>query len=101
MAVVVAIGAVIAAVVVIGGDEPATAAPISQVQASCGDWMDSASADAEPDDRWRTDMFAWMGARSGGTMMGSMMWQGSEEMGKACREWVSDERGETGATGLQ
>ena len=101
VAVLVAIGAVIAAVVVIGDDEPATAAKLAQVQASCGDWMDSASSEAGADDRWCADMFAWMDERSGGSMMGSKMWQGSEEMGKACRDWVSDERGETGATGPQ
>ncbi len=105
---VVAIGAIIATVVVIGGDEPATAAPLSQVKASCTNWMDSAS-DAKPDDQWCTDMFAWMGDHSAGSMMsdsdnsmmGNMMWQGSEQMGEACRAWVSDEQGETGGTGLQ
>lgn len=107
--VVIAVGAVIAAVVVIGGDEPATAASLSQVQASCNDWMNSPSADPESGDQWCSDMFSWMGDHSGGSMMrnpgdsmmDNMMWQNSNEMGDACREWVSDQRSETGDTGLQ
>lgn len=105
----VAVGAVIATVVVIGSDDPAEAAPLSQVQTSCKDWMDSPSADAETGDQWCSDMFAWMGehsegsmmGNSGGSMMDNMMWQGSGEMGKACHEWVSDQRSETGDMGLQ
>lgn len=108
-AVVLAVGAVMAAVVVIGGDEPADAASLSQVQESCNDWMNSPSADPESGDQWCTDMFAWMGDNSGGSMMGdsgdsmmdNMMWQSSNEMGDACRQWVSDQRSETGEAGLQ
>ncbi len=93
--------AVLAAVIVVGDDDPATAAPLSQVQQSCADWMDSGSASTSPDDQWCTDMFAWMDDHSGGSMMGSMMWQGSEEMGRACRDWVTDQHGETGPVGMQ
>lgn len=75
-----------------GGDESAqdTAAQVSQVQDSCRGWMTSAEADGLADDQWCTDMFAWMEGQSGGSMMGSMMWRGPEQMGAACRAWVED-----------
>jgi hypothetical protein len=101
LAAVVAVGAVIGTVIVVGDSEPSTAATLSQVQASCVDWMDSTPADTAPDEQWCTDMFAWMDGRSQGSMMGSMMWRGSAELGKACREWVSDEGGQGGDRGTQ
>lgn len=108
-AAVVALGAIIAAAIVIGGDEPVTAAPLSQVKASCTEWLGSTSAVAKPDDRWCTEMFAWMANRSGDSMMsepgdsamGNMVWHKPERMGRVCREWVSEERGENGSAGEQ
>ncbi|CAN5136983.1 hypothetical protein BH09ACT12_BH09ACT12_26080 [soil metagenome] len=106
---VVAVAAILAAVVVIGGEGPAAAAPLSQVKASCTDWMGSASTGVKPDDQWCNDMFAWMGDSGSGnsmmgdsdnSMMGNMMWQSSDQMGLACREWVSAERGQNGDTGV-
>jgi hypothetical protein len=96
----VGIGAAITVVVVTGDDE-ATAAPLSQVQASCGDWMSSAQSDGLSDDQWCTDMFAWMSDQSGGSMMGSMMWQGPEQMRKTCRDWAAEERADSDAAGPQ
>ena len=63
--------------------------------------MNSSQSGGESDDEWCTDVFTWMGDQSGGSMMGSMMWQGPEQMGKACREWVNQDRPETGASGQQ
>ena len=96
LAVVLAIGAVITGIVVSGS---ATEAERSQVQSSCGDWMDSSSADAQPDAQWCTDLLAWMGEQSGGSMMGTMMWQGSAKMGRACRAWAAEERADTAGSG--
>jgi hypothetical protein len=101
LSVVVGVGVAIVAVVVTGADESASAAQLSQVQASCGDWMNSSQRGSHSDDQWCTEMFRWMGDRSGGSMMGSTMWQGPEQMGKACREWVNQDRAETGASGQQ
>ena len=89
------------AVVVTGADESASAAQLSQVQASCGDWMNSSQSGSHSDDQWCTDMFTWMGDQSGGSMMGSTMWQGPEQMDKACRQWVNQDRAETEASGQQ
>lgn len=96
------IAAAICAVIVTRDDAPAgvsSAAQLSQVQASCGDWMVSSEADSQADGQWCTDMFAWMSDQSGGSMMGSMMWQGPEQLGKACQEWVSRDRADSGASG--
>jgi hypothetical protein len=95
--VVIGVGAAITWVVVAGDDELASAAELSQVQASCGDWLHSLEGDSQADDQWCTDMFAWMSDQSGG----SMMWQGPERMGETCREWVARDRAETGAAGPQ
>ena len=99
--VVVGVGAAVVGLVVNGDDEPASAGELSHVQASCGDWVNSSQGGGQSDDQWCTDMFTWMGDQSGGSMMGSMMWQGPEQMGQACREWVSQDRVETGASGEQ
>jgi hypothetical protein len=101
MFLVVGTGAAITLAVVSGDDQPASAASFAQVEGACGDWMSSAESGSASDDQWCTDMFAWMSDRSGGSMMGSMMWQGSERMEKTCREWVSQDRGETGAADAQ
>ncbi len=97
----VGVGVAIVGVVVTGDDEPASAAQLSQVQASCSDWMNSSQGSSQSDDQWCMDMFTWMGNQSGGSMMGSMMWQGPEQMGKACHEWINQDRPETGASGQQ
>jgi hypothetical protein len=102
--VVVALGSAVTAVVATRDDKPAnasSAAQLSQVQASCADWMAASQARGPFDDRWCTDMFAWMSDQSGGSMMGSMMWQGSERLGTACRAWVSQDRAESGAVGQE
>ena len=88
-------------VVVTGDDDPASAAQLSEVKASCGDWMNSSQAEDQADDQWCTDMFAWMSDQSAGSMMGSMMWQGAEQMGTTCREWVAQDRADLGASGQQ
>lgn len=97
------IGATITAVVVARGDDSLSdrsTSQLSQVQASCRDWMSSPEEDVS-DDQWCTDMFAWMSDQSGGSMMGSQMWQGSEQMNTSCREWVNEDHGDTGQTGQQ
>jgi hypothetical protein len=88
------VGAAMFAVFVNRDDNSANAsspAPLSQVQASCGDWMTSSRADGQSDDQWCTDMFAWMGDQSGGSMMHSSMWQSPARMGDSCRDWVDRE----------
>jgi hypothetical protein len=97
------IGAAITGVILTRADDQpgaGSAAPLSQVQASCRGWMSSAHSGLA-DDQWCTDMFAWMGDQSGGSMMGSMMWQGPQQMGASCREWVDQDRGDTGSAGQQ
>jgi hypothetical protein len=93
----VGVGAAIVGVVVAGDDEPASAAQLAQVRESCGEWMTSSHSE----DQWCTDMFTWMSDRSQGSMMGSMMWQGPEEMGTTCREWVAVDHPELSAAGPQ
>jgi hypothetical protein len=95
------IGAAITWVIGTGNDEAASAAPFSQVQASCGDWIKSSQGDNQSDDQWCTDMFAWMSDQSGGSMMDSLLWQGADQMSEACRAWVGQDRGEMGASGPQ
>ena len=63
--------------------------------------MNSSQSDGPSDDQWCTDMFEWMSDQSGGSMMGSMMWQGPEQMGTSCREWINQNRPETGSSGQQ
>jgi hypothetical protein len=97
--VVIAAGAAIAGVVVTRSDDTpsgSSAAQLSQVQASCRDWTDSAQGGL-PDDQWCTDMFAWMSDQSGG----SMMWQGPEHMGSACRAWINQDPTDTESSGHQ
>lgn len=99
--VVVGVGAAIVGMVVTGDDEPAAAAQLSRVQASCGDWLEASTNGSPADDQWCTDMFTWMGDQSGGSMMSSMMWQGPQQMGTACREWVDQDRAGAGVSGQQ
>jgi hypothetical protein len=96
--------AAVTRVVVTRDDDSASessASPVSQVQASCRDWMVS-SQGGVADQQWCADMFTWMNDQSDGSMTGSMMWQGPEQMGTACRKWVNDDRSpETGSSGKQ
>ena len=97
------IGAAITAVVVTRGDDSAqdsSTAPLSQVQASCSDWMSSDPGN-EPDEAWCTDMFAWMSDQSGNSMMGSTMWQSPERMRTSCQTWVDQDRGDAGGPDQQ
>jgi len=90
------VGAAITGVVATRGDDghnASSTAQLSQVQSSCRDWMSSSKGE-DPGDAWCTDMFSWMGDQSGG----SMMWQGSEQMGTACRDWVDQDRSGSGQT---
>lgn len=103
MLVLVLVAAVVAVFIVTGDDEPAAAAQISQVKASCADWMSSEPGAAESDDQWCTDMFDWMDGQGSmmGSRMGSMMWQGPEELGRTCRSWMSEDRAESGPAAQQ
>ena len=104
VAVVFAVAAAITAVFVARDDDSADArlaVQLSQVQAACRDWMTSPQTDGQSDDQWCTDMFAWMSDQSGGTMMGSMMWQGPQQLSQACREWVTQDRADFRASGTQ
>jgi hypothetical protein len=98
------VGAAVTAVILTRDDNPANSssvAQLSQVQESCGDWMTSSQVDRQSNRQWCTEMFAWMSDQSGGPMMSSMMWQGPEQLGSACREWVSQDRAERGESGRQ
>jgi hypothetical protein len=81
---------VTAAVTTGDGEQPRASSVVTSaaVQASCRDWVASSHGDDLPDDQWCTDMFAWMGDRSGGSMMHSTMWRSPARMGGACRDWV-------------
>lgn len=97
------IGAAITGVVVTRGDDRVTVssdASLSQVKSSCSDWMGS-SPQGGTDDQWCSDMFTWMSDQSGGSMMGSMMWQGSKQMDTSCRAWVAQDPRESGQTDQQ
>jgi hypothetical protein len=99
----IAICAAVTGVVVTRADDQPSAsstAQLSQVQEACRDWLDSAHGSLS-DDQWCADMFAWMSDQSGDSMMGSMMWQGPQQMGTSCRKWVDQSRGDTGSTGQQ
>lgn len=94
--VVVTVGATITAVALNRDDAPeprseTAVAQLSQVQASCREWVDAFPGDAAPDEQWCADMFAWMDEQSDGSMMGSTMWRGPEQMGRSCRAWVDQE----------
>lgn len=77
---------------------PASAAQLSDIQASCEGWMGSQDATSS-DPSWCTEMFVWMGETSGSSMMGAMMWQDPARMTTACRNWV-DQRRESDAESL-
>jgi hypothetical protein len=101
---VIGVVAAVSAVIVTRDGNPAkasSAAQLSQVQKSCGDWLTSSHADRQSKDEWCTDMFAWMNDQSEGSMMSSMMWQGPDQLGRACREWVGQGRADSGKSGQQ
>lgn len=95
------VGAVITAVTLAGDSPPSTSpsAQLARVESSCRDW--NASQDGPDDERWCTDMFTWMEDRSGGSMMGSMMWRSPERMDRYCREWVDQGRADARLSGHQ
>lgn len=99
VAIVLAVGIGVALVVATGDDDAgavSTRARLTAVESSCTDWMGS-SGGTGPDDQWCTDMFTWMSERTDGSMMGSMMWQDRDELGRACRTWVGEDRPDTEA----
>lgn len=98
------IGAAATAMVVTEDDDSPdgiSAARLTQVQASCEDWMRSSDDAPRSDDPWCTDMFAWMSNQSGGSTMGSMMWQGPAQISGACRDWADQSRAGTSASDLE
>jgi hypothetical protein len=102
LVVIVGVGAAIT-VVATRDDDPASgssAAQLSQIQASCRDWTNSSQSGLS-NDQWCTNMFAWMSDQSGGSMMGSLMWQGPEQMGTACREWIHQNPADPQSSGKQ
>ena len=97
--VLVGVGLTIAGVV--HGDDEQASAKLSQVQASCTDWMETLHSGSQSDETWCTDMFRWMGNQSDGSMVGSMMWQGPDQIGSACHEWIDQDRPGTEASRQQ
>ncbi|CAN5289545.1 hypothetical protein BH09ACT10_BH09ACT10_28580 [soil metagenome] len=85
-----------------GSDEsaPSSDARFSDVSRSCDAWTNSSPATAVRDSQWCSDMFAWMSNQSTGSMMGNMMWQGSEQLGTSCRTWVGQDHPDSRASDL-
>lgn len=73
---------------------------LSTVRASCEQWMMAAgSSNGNADDPWCSEMVSWMRANSG-SMMGSRMWDGPDQLRDACDEWADEDQAEMGSSGM-